>query len=77
MTDVSEDSDVDVKKNIENIFNSSSISTIETNDDCLIIRPSELSSILISKKSTLDSEQIDKKEPGKEVLKLTDENVKK
>lgn len=77
MTDISDDTDEIVKKNIENIFSASHISTIQTNDDCLIIRPSELSSILISKRPPTEPEQNGKKDSNKQELKLTDSDIKK
>jgi len=73
ITDTSDDTDQQFDQIIRNCFESSSIITLENGIDKLYIRPSEVTSILITKDSEINNNTNTKYD---DVLKLDDTNVK-
>lgn len=69
LTDVSEQPQSEIQDNILKILSSEKIGILETDTDCLIIRPSEIQSVLITKQN-IESDPEDKKYSEK--LKMDD-----
>jgi len=52
MTDVSDDALEDIEKSILDVMQGDKISVLNTQNDRLVVRPSEIQAVLISKKET-------------------------
>jgi hypothetical protein len=76
ISDDSEMSDIDVKKQIQNCFIQKDITQLETEDDILFLRPSEISAIMIHKVNDKDNGNGEKVVEETE-LKITDKHVEK
>ncbi len=55
LTDISDTSLEDLKKNISEVLSNKNISILETGTDCLIARPSEIQAVLISEKADIEN----------------------
>jgi predicted DNA-binding ArsR family transcriptional regulator len=56
LTDVSDEDIQEVQDNITNMLNDNKISILKTSNDILIVRPSEIQGVLISKKEKLPTD---------------------
>lgn len=74
ISDESEMTDQEVKSQIQKCFMQKDIIQLETEEDILFLRPSEISAIMIHKCGEKDEGQ---KSSEKGELKITDKNVEK
>ena len=72
LTDISNDDFEDIQQSILNALNSDKISIINTTNDSLIIRPSEIQAVLITR-SDADKDESSKK--SEYAAKLRDKDV--
>ena len=61
LTDISNQPESEIRENILKLLSSDKIGIFETTTDCLIFRPSEIQSILITKQTTELESESDKK----------------
>lgn len=76
LTDVSDRTKEEIQVDILNLLKSDKISILQTATDTLIIRPSEIQSVLISNQINLDSDASEKKEKSTYDKKLSLEEPK-
>ena len=73
LTDISNTTKEDIEKQILEVFNSNKISVLETSNDILFIRPSELQSVLITKPNIENENSSIDTPPENEIIKKKSE----